>query len=130
MPGTVGLVSGGAQRWDGPVTVVLGLLLAAAAALAVVMAMLSAFISDACVDVTCDDTRLSAGLLIALLGQPVVVLGATVAVLLRKPRGLLLFPVPLLGLAGVAAFLLGGLAIADSAVPGSEPVLTPKARRR
>ncbi len=85
------------------------------------MAMLSAFISDACVDVTCDDARLSAGLLIALLGQPVVVLGATVAVLLRKPRGLLLFPVPLLGFVGVAAFLLGGLAIAYSAVPGASP---------
>jgi hypothetical protein len=109
----------GARRWDAPITVVLGLLLAAAAAFAVVMAMLSAFISDACVDVTCDDARLSTGLLIALIGQPVVVLGATVAVLLRKPRGRLLFPVPLLGLLGVAAFFFGGLAIAYSAVPGA-----------
>ena len=75
------------RRWDEPVTVVLGILLAAAAAYGFVMVGLSAFIADDCVDVHCDDTRFSVGLLIGLAGLPVVLVAATVAAYRLRARG-------------------------------------------
>lgn len=111
--------AGGTSRWDGPLTVVLGLLLLAAAAYAFVAAGLSAFIADSCADVTCDYPRFDAGLLIALVGQPVALVAATVGAFVLQARGRKAFVAPLIGFVVVAASLLGGLAITYSAVPGS-----------
>lgn len=111
--------AGTAGRWDTAVTVVLGLLLLAAAAYAFVIAGLSAFVADACAGVRCDFPRFDAGLLIGMGGQPVALLGATAGAVLLRRRGRRAFVAPLLGFVVVAAALLGGLALTYSAVPGA-----------
>lgn len=107
------------RRWDGPITVVLGILLAAAAAYGFVMVGLSAFIADSCVDVHCDDTRFSVGLLIGLAGLPVVLVAATVAAFRLRARGRAAFVAPLVGFVLVAVVVFGALGIVYSAVPGA-----------
>lgn len=106
-------------RWDEAVTVVLGLVLAAAAAGGFVVVGLSAFIADSCVDVRCDDTRFDVGLLVGLAGQPAVLVAATVASFVLRARGRRTFIAPLIGLVLVAAVLLCALWTVYSAVPGA-----------
>ena len=107
------------RRWDGPVTVVLGLLLAAAAAFGFVTVGLSAFIADSCVDVHCDYTRFDVGLLIGLAGLPVVLVAATVGAFRLRSRGRASFVAPLIGFVLSAVVLFSALAIIYSAVPGA-----------
>ena len=107
------------RRWDGPLTVVLGLLLAAATAYGFVTVGLSAFITDGCADVHCDYTRFDGGLLIGLAGLPVVLVAATVAAFRLRSRGHAAFVAPLVGFVLMAVVLFGALEIVYSAVPGA-----------
>lgn len=100
-------------------TVVLGLLLLVATAYACLNAVFAGFIGDRCGDVTCDYPLLTAGLLVALIGPPVILTGATVAAFLLVAWRRTAFVAPLTGLVLVAAVLLAGLGIALAAVPGA-----------
>jgi hypothetical protein len=101
------------------VTVALGLLLAVAAAYCFVTVGLSAFIADSCADVRCDFARFDVGLLIGLVGPPVVLVAATVVAFRLRSRGRAAFVAPLVGFGLMAVVLFGALGIAYSAVPGA-----------
>ncbi len=105
--------------WDLVLTVVLGLLLLAAAAVGALLGLLLALVGDSCgASVQCSTGQLTAGVVVAAAGPAVVAVIAIIVLVRRLVRRRLAFWVPLVGLAAAVAVWFGGAALAVAAVPG------------
>jgi len=114
------MTAGGRRTWD----VVLGVaLLVVLLATAAVLGFAGAFLvmaSDSCgASTVCSTERLSAGVLVAMIGPAVVAVVAAVALVVRLVRTRLAFWVPLVGIAVAVLVWAAGAALVFGAVPSS-----------